>query len=119
MSSARPQHPLPAVSTMLTPAERMRVDAAGEGWDLVVSNPPYVDSLEGLQPELAFEPAHALLGVGFHERIARTARTAALVLEVGAGQAREVAASLGRAGYRDVTVTRDLAGIERVVDGRR
>ena len=31
MQQARPQHPLLAVSTILTPGERMRVDAAGEG----------------------------------------------------------------------------------------
>ena len=35
------------------------VDAAAEGWDLVVSNPPYVETLDGLQPELGFEPAGA------------------------------------------------------------
>jgi release factor glutamine methyltransferase len=95
------------------------VDAAAEGWDLVVSNPPYVDTLDGLQPELGFEPAGALLGVGFHARIARTAETRFLVLEVGAGQAREVAGALETAGYRDVAITRDLAGLERVVEGTR
>jgi methylase of polypeptide subunit release factors len=41
------------------------------------------------------------------------------VLEVGAGQAREVAGALETAGYRDVAITRDLAGIERVVEGTR
>jgi len=95
------------------------VDAAAEGWDAVVSNPPYVDSLEGLQPELGYEPERALLGSGFHERIARTARAQALVLEVADGQAADVAAILERAGYRGVRVTRDLAGSERVVEGRR
>jgi release factor glutamine methyltransferase len=95
------------------------VETAADGWDLVVSNPPYVDTLEGLQPELRFEPERALLGVGFHEHIARTARTRALVLEVGAGQAAAVAATLEADGYTAVAVTRDLAGIERVVEGRR
>ena len=32
------------------------LEAAADGWDLVVSNPPYVDTLEGLQPELRHEP---------------------------------------------------------------
>ncbi len=32
------------------------IASAGDGWDLVVSNPPYVDTLQGLQPELGFEP---------------------------------------------------------------
>jgi release factor glutamine methyltransferase len=91
--------------------------AAAEGWDLVVSNPPYVDSLIGLQPELAHEPRVALLGEGFHERIAEIAQTRALVLEVGDDQAPDVARALHEHGYRDVTVTRDLAGVELVVDG--
>jgi len=93
--------------------------AAAAGWDLVVSNPPYVESLVGLQPELGHEPAQALLGAGYHESIARTARTAALVLEVGAGQAPEVASMLATEGYREIAVTRDLAGVERVVEGVR
>jgi release factor glutamine methyltransferase len=95
------------------------LDAAAEGWDLVVSNPPYVDSLDGLQPELGREPALALVGSGFHDRIARVAATRFLVLEVGDGQAADVAAVLEAEGYRGVRITRDLAGIERVVEGAR
>ncbi|HTO24775.1 MAG TPA: HemK/PrmC family methyltransferase [Gaiellaceae bacterium] len=95
------------------------VDAAAEGWDLVVSNPPYVDSLDGLQPELRFEPAVALVGTGFHEAIVRAADTRVVVFEVADGQAGKVAAILRAAGYDDVAVTRDLTGRERVVEGRR
>jgi release factor glutamine methyltransferase len=91
--------------------------AADEGWDLVVSHPPYVESLIGLQPELAYEPEHALLGSGFHERIARIARTRALVLEVADGQADEIAEALRSTGYVDIRVSADLAGVERVVEG--
>lgn len=95
------------------------IEAAGEGWDLVVSNPPYVDSLAGLQPELGHEPEQALLGRGFHERIAAAASTRLLVLEVGDGQADAVASALEAAGYRNVRITKDLAGFGRVVEGRR
>jgi release factor glutamine methyltransferase len=117
-----------ALSLARENAERLRLDvelhegdetAAEAGWDLVVSNPPYVDTLHGLQPELGHEPRVALLGTGFHERIAQIARTRALVLEVGDGQSAEVAGALRRAGYRDVVVTRDLGGSERVVEGIR
>jgi release factor glutamine methyltransferase len=94
-------------------------DVAGEGWELVVSNPPYVETLAGLPPELRYEPEQALLGHGFHARIAAAARTRFLVLEVGDGQAGDVASVLEAAGYRDVRITRDLARIERVVEGRR
>ena len=95
------------------------LEAAAAGWDLVVSNPPYVDTLEGLQPELHHEPKAALLGEGFHERIAHTASTRFLVLEVGDGQANEVADVLTAAGYGGVTITPDLGGLDRVVEGRR
>ena len=95
------------------------VSAAAEGWDLVVSNPPYVDSLAGLQPELRHEPERALIGEGMHEQIARTASTRFLVFEVGDGQAHDVAAVLTACGYTGVQITRDLAGKDRVVEGRR
>ncbi len=95
------------------------VEAAGEGWDLVAANPPYVSSLDGLQPELRFEPERALVGEGLHEQIARTALTRFLVFEVGDGQAAEVAALLAATGYRAVSITRDLVGRERIVEGAR
>ena len=93
--------------------------AAGEGWDLVVANPPYVESLDGLQPELRWEPELALVGKGEHERIARAAEARFLLFEVGDGQAGEVAEMLGRLGWNEVRITRDLAGSERVVEAIR
>lgn len=95
------------------------LEAAAEGWDLVAANPPYVVSLEGLQPELRFEPEAALVGGGFHERIARAAATRFLVLETGDGEAPVVAETLRGLGYRSVRITRDLTGTERVVEGER
>jgi release factor glutamine methyltransferase len=97
-------------------------DAAADGWDLVVSNPPYVTSeeWETLQPEIReWEPRGALVGSGLHEELARGARTRFLVLEVHECQARDVAETLTSLGYTDVRVTLDLAGKERVVEGRR
>ena len=92
--------------------------AAAEGWDLVVANPPYVESLDGVQPELRSEPQVALVGEGEHERVARAAHARFVVFEVGDGQAQEVAAMLGRLGCEDVAVTADLTGRDRVVEGR-
>jgi release factor glutamine methyltransferase len=92
---------------------------------LVVSNPPYVASaeLDALEPELRIEPREALIGEGGHEAVARAALETlvpggALVLEVGDGQARDVAARLRELGFREVLVSEDLAGRERVVEGR-
>ncbi|HEX5247663.1 MAG TPA: peptide chain release factor N(5)-glutamine methyltransferase [Gaiellaceae bacterium] len=95
------------------------LETAQDGWDLVVSNPPYVDTLDGLQPELRYEPEVALVGSGLHERIAESARARALVLEVGDGQAERVAAALEAFAYRNVVITADLSGIARVVEGER
>lgn len=92
--------------------------AAGEGWDVVVANPPYVESLDDVPQELRWEPAVALLGSGEHERLARAADARFAVFEVGDGQAGEIAAMLGRLGCADVVVTADLAGRDRVVEGR-
>jgi len=92
--------------------------SAGEGWDLVVANPPYVESLDDVPPELRREPAIALLGRGEHERLARAARARFVVFEVGDGQAQEVAAMLEGLGCADVAITADLTGRDRVVEGR-
>jgi release factor glutamine methyltransferase len=96
-------------------------EIAGEGWDLVVSNPPYVpeEDLTEPQPELEWEPRVALLAAGVHEAIARAAATRWLVLEVGDGQAERVSELLEATGYSDVLVSKDLTGMERVVEGRR
>jgi release factor glutamine methyltransferase len=101
--------------------------AGAEGpFDLVVSNPPYVapDEVAGLPPEVLCEPREALVGSGRHEAVAAAARKVlapggVLVLEVGDDQARAVAASLNELGYGAVATTLDLAGRERVVEGRR
>ena len=91
-------------------------------FDLVVSNPPYVapGEVDALTPEVRdWEPRAALVGEGLHEELARLARTEWLVLEVADGQAGNVAGALRGLGYGGVTITRDLGGIERVVEGRR
>jgi release factor glutamine methyltransferase len=100
-------------------------DVTGE-FDLVVSNPPYVspEEYETLQPEIRlFEPRKAFIGVEVGAEIAREARSALvpggwLVLECGDGQAAHLAAELEGFGYGDVLQTRDLAGLDRVVEGR-
>src|SRR5207302_196168 len=72
------------------------VEAAAEGWDIVVANPPYIarDELASLQPEVRWEPYDALADTGLHEDIVRTANATWLVLEVGDDQARSVERSL-------------------------
>jgi release factor glutamine methyltransferase len=96
-------------------------------YDLVVSNPPYVspEEYETLEPEIRlWEPREALVGVGVGEAVARGAREVLrpggwLVLECGDGQAPGLAAELRSLGYESVAALPDLAGRERVVEGRR
>ncbi len=101
-------------------------DGLPEGpWDLVVANPPYVrpDEIDSLEPEVRdWEPRAALVANGATEAVARSARGVlrvggALVLEVAEGSAPAVEALLRELGYRAVTVTPDLAGRDRVVEG--
>jgi release factor glutamine methyltransferase len=91
---------------------------AAEGWDIVVANPPYVQTLEDVPRELRWEPEVALLGSGEHERLARAASARFIVFEVGDGQAGDVAAMLERIGCARVAITVDLTGRDRVVEGR-
>ena len=96
-------------------------------WALVVSNPPYVDPEDRatLQPEVRdWEPETALFGRDVTATVAAgavdvLADGGALVLEVGDGQAQATAALLTSLGYADVRTTPDLAGRDRVVEGRR
>jgi len=102
------------------------LDGAGEV-DAVLSNPPYVEDGTPLQPEIErHEPPVALYaggdGLAVIRRLAAEAGASAarlLALEVGMGQAAEVAAVLRDAGFETTDTRRDLAGIERVVVGRR
>jgi len=96
--------------------------------DAVLSNPPYVRDAERatLAPEIVrHEPPAALFagedGLDVIRRLIPAAAGVApwLALEVGAGQARTVGQLMSDAGFAEVSVRRDLAGIERVVVGSR
>jgi release factor glutamine methyltransferase len=89
--------------------------------DAVVSNPPYVRAGARLEPELAYEPAGALYagptGLEIYRRLLPAVSGIPFVaFEVGLGQALDVAALLGEF---TTEVVNDLAGIARVVVGRR
>ena len=95
-------------------------------FDLVVSNPPYVepDELPTLQPEVRdWEPHVALVAPAATEKLASAAREALrpggwLVLETAAGAGDRVERLLSELGFEDVTITPDLAGRDRVAEGR-
>jgi release factor glutamine methyltransferase len=96
--------------------------------DLIVANLPYVAEREwaGLEPEVTrWEPREALLAGPDGLDVLRAAiplaaiATPALALEVGIGQAQAVSELLFEAGFATVETRADLAGIPRVVWGRR
>jgi release factor glutamine methyltransferase len=103
------------------------IDALGGPFDLLVSNPPYIESalVERLMPEVAkFEPRLALDG-GMDGLDAYRAIAAAgpklvtsggfLVVEGGEGQVPEISALFAAAGLVPRPPWKDLGGIERVV----
>ena len=98
----------------------------GGPYDLVVSNPPYVEpeELSTLQPEVRdWEPQAALVGTGMTEAVVRGATAVLLpggwlVLEVADGAAAAVCELLSLGGFAEVGRTADLAGRDRVVEGR-
>jgi release factor glutamine methyltransferase len=93
-------------------------------FDLVVSNPPYVlaDELPGLEPEVRdWEPALALLDEGQTAALAAAARAVLdgwLVLEVHERTAGVTIERLSTLGYREATISLDLAGRQRVVEAQ-
>jgi release factor glutamine methyltransferase len=96
-------------------------------FDLVLANLPYVAERDwlSLQPEVTrWEPRDALLagpdGLDAYRAFIPSlhASTAVVGLEVGEGQAEEVARMLRDVGLGDLETHRDLAGIERVVVAR-
>lgn len=98
-------------------------------YDLIVSNPPYIptDVIPTLMEEVKeHEPIGALDGKGdglfFYRRIASEAgkyltRGGYLFFEIGYDQAQSVRQLMEEAGYKDITVVKDLAGLDRVVYG--
>ena len=99
---------------------------AGERFDLIVSNPPYIAEGDAHLPALAHDPRSALVsgadGLDDLRRIVATAPAHLapggwLLLEHGWDQAAAVRALLTDAGFTQVQSRRDLAGIERCSGG--
>ena len=106
------------------------VERLGAPFDLVVSNPPYIASADiaGLMPEVArFEPGLALDGgedgLDPYRRIAAAGRQLVtpggwLLVEVGEGQASDIAGLFSTAGLHPAAPWKDLAGIDRVIPAK-
>ncbi|MBQ9142301.1 MAG: peptide chain release factor N(5)-glutamine methyltransferase [Lachnospiraceae bacterium] len=98
-------------------------------FDIIVSNPPYIrtEVIDTLMPEVRLhEPIQALDGTEdglfFYRRIVEEApsyliREGRLYFEIGHDQAKEVSALMEKAGFSDIRVVKDYAGLDRVVCG--
>ena len=99
-------------------------------FDLIVSNPPYIrrEEIAGLMEEVRiYEPFMALDGhedgLYFYRRISKEGPRylkpgGRVCLEIGYDQGESVAGLLEEAGFAEIEVVRDLAGLDRVVTGR-
>jgi release factor glutamine methyltransferase len=104
---------------------------AGEPFDLIVSNPPYVP--EGDRATLAvevrnYEPAQALFAGGdglaiYRRLIPESSKALApggiLLLEIGFGQQQAMEALLKKEGFAEIEFFADLQGIPRVAMAQR
>lgn len=119
-------------------AERIRflegdllVPVAGERFDVIASNPPYVSTAEraSLAVEVRdYEPAVALFagedGLAVYRRLIPAAYAAlaaggSLVLEIGYGQEEALCGLLAENRFERVNLTADLQGIPRVISAAR
>jgi release factor glutamine methyltransferase len=104
---------------------------AGEPFDFVVSNPPYVPERdrESLSVEVRdFEPPQALFaaddGLAIYRRLIPQASRVLvpggyIALEIGFGQREAVRALLAESGFAEMEFTYDLQGIPRVATAPR
>lgn len=109
----------------LDPVEE-KLGTEWKGFDLLVSNPPYIPTMEilGLEAEVRdYEPRIALDGsrdgLEFYRRIAGEGgrylnHGAAVYLEIGQNQGEEVKRLLASHGFGDVRILPDAAGRDRV-----
>lgn len=99
-------------------------------YDVIVSNPPYIATkeIEALSPEVrVHEPMMALDGMEdglfFYRKIVSASMDYLnpegwLMFEIGYNQGEQLSEMMKSAGYCDVKVIKDLAGLDRVVIGR-
>jgi release factor glutamine methyltransferase len=100
-------------------------------FDLIISNPPYIkrSDIKSLQPEIKdWEPVEALDGgedgLDYYRAIIPEARNylkegGYLLLELGMSQSDEVKEMSEDAGFKDISLMKDFAGIERVLVAKK
>ena len=106
----------------------LKTEGANGKYDLIVSNPPYIDKndMQSLQPEVKFEPATALSGgedgLDFYRHIAKEYKAylkdgGILAFEVGYNQATAVCKIMEQNGFKKIQTRKDYCDVDRVVFG--
>ncbi len=102
-----------------------------ESFDLIISNPPYIPSVdyEALPFEVKYEPKFALdggrKGLDFYKKIIpesveRLSSNGYLILEMGLGQSEAIRDLVGRTeSYGEIKILKDYNGIDRVIFAKR
>lgn len=100
-----------------------------EKFDMIVSNPPYIRTsvIETLMPEVREHEPRAALdgaedGLSFYRKIivqaeAYLSNEGMLLVEIGYDQGEAVRALMEEAGYEEIEIVKDFAGLDRVVHG--
>lgn len=100
-----------------------------EKFDMIVSNPPYIRTsvIETLMPEVREHEPRAALdgaedGLSFYRKIIAQAEAylsneGMLLVEIGYDQGEAVRALMEEAGYEEIEIVKDFAGLDRVVHG--
>ena len=103
----------------------------GQKYDMLISNPPYIPSgeIDGLMEEVRLHDPRMALdgkedGLYFYREITKNAGEYLvpggwLLYEIGHSQGKAVKGIMEAAGYQEVKILQDLAGLDRVAAGQR
>lgn len=130
-----------ALSVARDNAERLEADISfrqsdlfeqlPDAYDMIVSNPPYIPTrtIDDLAEEVRLHDPRMALdggadGLVFYRKIIKESaphleRGGWLLFEIGWEQADAVSEMMRENGFAEVRVIKDLAGLDRVVEGRR
>ena len=101
----------------------------GKKFYIIVSNPPYVSEkeYENVEPELKYEPQIAITtgegGLFFYKQIAQDAKKylnakGQIFLELNANKSGEIKDIFLNAGFKDIKIIKDYAGLDRILKGQ-
>lgn len=93
-------------------------------FDIIISNPPYIPTGTELQKEVTFEPELALFaegdGTGFYKKIIENSgkylkTNGFVIFELGINQSEIVKSYFEKCGFKNITIEKDFAGIDRII----